>query len=411
MTPQAVLLPRRLLHSALLLSPHYTRAGTLVHKPSANYTMVDSPRCLSAAHFIVDTNQVTYPAHINGPRIKLNINALPSKFRYDRDFLLQFMDVCKDKPDRLPPPEAFSLDALSLANKPGSAHQRQPVCTIRVARVKEVRMPNPSPRADTVAIVEVRVLLNTLTPDDFDSVSGLIITWVNSSEGEDDAWTLFEFIRLVFERAISEPTSSQLYARLCRKMMDQASPAIVHKDVRDSEGHFITGSRLFRKLLLNRCQEHFEHSWRIHLEASAATAANTAIVIEVPRSEGREDDQKAIRQGPDLMRFMGELFKLQMLTERIMHECVKKLLSNIDNPGNEVIESLCALLEIVGQKLDTTKARTHMDVYIRRMKDLSDSSNIDPRLRSMLLEAIELRSRNWIPRDIVATPDTTLPSE
>jgi len=65
--------------------------------------MADSPRCLSAAHFIVDVNQVAYPAHINSPRIELNINALLGKFIYDRDFSLQFMDVCKDKPNSLPP--------------------------------------------------------------------------------------------------------------------------------------------------------------------------------------------------------------------------------------------------------------------------------------------------------------------
>ena len=38
------------------------------------------------------------------------------------------------------------------------------------------------------------------------------------------------------------------------------------------------------------------------------------------------------------MKFIGELFKLQMLTERIMHECIKKLLSNVDNPEEEEIE-------------------------------------------------------------------------
>jgi len=35
--------------------------------------------------------------------------------------------------------------------------------------------------------------------------------------------------------------------------------------------------------------------------------------------------QKAKRRGLGLIKFIGELFKLQMLTERIMHECVKKL--------------------------------------------------------------------------------------
>ena len=51
--------------------------------------------------------------------------------------------------------------------------------------------------------------------------------------------------------------------------------------------------------------------------------------------------QKAKRQSLGLVKFIGEHFKLQMLTERIMHECIKKLLSNVDNPEEEEIES-CA---------------------------------------------------------------------
>jgi translation initiation factor 4G len=54
-----------------------------------------------------------------------------------------------------------------------------------------------------------------------------------------------------------------------------------------------------------------------------------------------------------LIKFIGELFKLQMLMERIVYECVKKLLGNVDNPEEEEIESLCKLLTTVGNSLDT----------------------------------------------------------
>jgi len=65
-----------------------------------------------------------------------------------------------------------------------------------------------------------------------------------------------------------------------------------------------------------------------------------------------------------------------MLTERIMHECVKKLLGNVDNPEEE-IESLCKLLTTVGNSLDT---RAHMDVYFSRMKELTKSPHVTPRM-------------------------------
>ena len=53
-------------------------------------------------------------------------------------------------------------------------------------------------------------------------------------------------------------------------------------------------------------------------------------------------------------RFIGELFKLKMLTENIMHDCVFKLLRTKD-PEN--LECLCRLLTTIGKELETDKAK------------------------------------------------------
>ena len=53
-------------------------------------------------------------------------------------------------------------------------------------------------------------------------------------------------------------------------------------------------------------------------------------------------------------RFIGELFKLKMLTENIMHDCVFKLLRTKD-PEN--LECLCRLLTTIGKELDVDKAK------------------------------------------------------
>jgi len=67
-----------------------------------------------------------------------------------------------------------------------------------------------------------------------------------------------------------------------------------------------------------------------------------------------------------------------------MHECVKKLLVNVENPEEEDIESLCQLLKTVGQLLDMPKARARMDVYFTRMKELGKSTNVSSRMQFML---------------------------
>ena len=73
-----------------------------------------------------------------------------------------------------------------------------------------------------------------------------------------------------------------------------------------------------------------------------------------------------------------------MLTERIMHECIKKLLVNVENPQEDEIQSLCKLFTTIGLILDTIKALAHMDVYFSRIKQITHCQKIRPHLRFML---------------------------
>lgn len=59
------------------------------------------------------------------------------------------------------------------------------------------------------------------------------------------------------------------------------------------------------------------------------------------------------------IRFIGELYKLHMLTRKIMHSCIVQLLSQGDE---ESLECLCKLLTTVGQDLENqTKSGTKIN--------------------------------------------------
>ncbi|EIW83895.1 ARM repeat-containing protein [Coniophora puteana RWD-64-598 SS2] len=271
---------------------------------------------------------------------------------------------------------------------------------------------------------KVRSLLNKLTMKNFTSISNRIIAWAHKSEKEKDGRTLIKVIRLVFETAITQAAWNSMYARLCRKMMWQISEDVQDDDIKNAEGKPIAGGQLFRKYLLNRCQEDFERGWAIREKTT--TAAEPKATDEEDRVEnekkGSTDDpglyldeyyaaQKARRRGLGLIKFIGELFKLHMLTERIMHECVKKLLGNVENPNEEEIEGLCQLFTTVGQILDTPNAKAHMDVYFQRMKEkLTRNGKVSPRMQFILLDVIELRDRKWVNR-VHATAPTAFPTE
>lgn len=252
--------------------------------------------------------------------------------------------------------------------------------------------------ADTPETVDrkVRSLLNKLTVEKFGPISDQIIAWANKSENETDGRSLIQVIKLIFEKATDEANWSEMYARLCCKMMEKISPKVHDDSIKSVDKKLITGGMLFRKYLLNRCQEDFERGW-VAKEATARAAAAKASndqAVKAANKKGDESElysdeyyaaQKAKRQGLGLIKFIGELFKLQMLTERIMHECVKKLLSNVESPEEEEIESLCQLLRTVGELLDRKPtSEQYMDVYFVRMLELSKSTHITLRMSFML---------------------------
>ncbi|ORY32813.1 hypothetical protein BCR39DRAFT_521719 [Naematelia encephala] len=68
---------------------------------------------MSNARPIEDLSAISYPGSVQTPRPELNADAKPGKFRYDRDFLMQFMSVCRDKPEGLPNLEDIGLEADS----------------------------------------------------------------------------------------------------------------------------------------------------------------------------------------------------------------------------------------------------------------------------------------------------------
>jgi len=234
---------------------------------------------------------------------------------------------------------------------------------------------------------KVRALLNKITVavEKFDSVSDQIISLANKSENEQDGRTLIQVIRLIFEQAADDANWSEMYARLCRKMMEKISPKVQDYRIKNADGQPIAGGRLFRKYLLNRCQEAFERIWVAKETTARAAAANEKKGDESKLySEEYYAAQKAKRQGLGLIKFMAELFKLQILTERAMHECIKKLLGNVDDPEEEDVESLCQLLRAVGRLLDVPKAHAHMAMYFSRMKELGKSNNVSSRMQFML---------------------------
>ncbi|KAE9600793.1 putative initiation factor eIF-4 gamma, MA3 [Lupinus albus] len=231
---------------------------------------------------------------------------------------------------------------------------------------------------------QLKAILNKLTPQNFERLFEQV-----KAVNIDNAVTLTGVISQIFEKALVEPTFCEMYANFCSHLAS-ALPDF------SEDNEKIT----FKRLLLNKCQEEFERGEKEQEEANKADEG------EVKQSDEEREERrvKARRRMLGNIRLIGELYKKRMLTERIMHECIKKLLGQYQDPDEEDIEALCKLMSTIGEMIDHPKAKVHMDAYFEGIKVLSNNMNLSSRLKFMLKDTIDLRKNKWQQRRKVEGP-------
>ena len=230
---------------------------------------------------------------------------------------------------------------------------------------------------------KVKAALNKMTPSTFDKISGQILEIVMQSKKETDGRTLRQIIQLTFEKATDEAHWAQMYAEFCSRMLQNMTPEIKDETLPlDKNGKVNAGGTLFRKYLLNRCQQDFEAGWKDKLPDKPEGEMDQAAML----SDEYYIAAAAKRRGLGLVRFIGELFKLGMLTSRIMHMCVKRLVDWEGMPDEAEVESLTSLLKTIGENLDSEeKMRPTMDAYFSRINSMIVVEGLPSRLRFMLM--------------------------
>ncbi|XP_069096176.1 eukaryotic translation initiation factor 4 gamma 3 isoform X11 [Pleurodeles waltl] len=376
------------------------------------------------------------------------------KKQYNRDFLLgfQFMPACVQKPEGLPPITDVVLDKINQPKlpsrtletrvlqrgpdftpafadfpRPAPAGRGVPLMSVGTRRSQPSQRREPRKIIMNISVTEdvrlkkaenawkpgikretqsedpenvktqelfrkVRSILNKLTPQMFNQLMKQVTDLTVDTEER-----LKGVIDLVFEKAIDEPSFSVAYANMCRCL------ATLKVQMTDKPASTVN----FRKLLLNRCQKEFEKDKvdddvferkQKELESSKTPEEKNRLQEEL-----EEAKDKARRRSIGNIKFIGELFKLKMLTEAIMHDCMVKLLKNHDE---ESLECLCRLLTTIGKDLDFEKAKPRMDQYFNQMEKIVKERKTSSRIRFMLQDIIDLRRCNWVSRRADQGPKT-----
>lgn len=240
---------------------------------------------------------------------------------------------------------------------------------------------------------KVRGILNRLTPEYFEKlVEQIQCLNIDTSE------RLQGVILLVFEKAIDEQMYAVGYASLCNKLSQLRVDDDGGKDNIPNE----QAKNTFVRKIIVKCQSEFydhvidrqkfeeklEKYRRPYVSCPASDVDRKAALL----ASLEEEERRLRRRSVGTCRFVGELYKTDLLKQRVMHECIKYLLKQ--GGPEEYLECLCTLLTTIGAKMDEENANLKstfdwMNDSIRRSKKLSN------RVKFMMQDVIDLRDRKW----------------
>nr|CAH0099116.1 unnamed protein product [Daphnia galeata] len=210
--------------------------------------------------------------------------------------------------------------------------------------------------------------------------------------------------------AVIEPSYLSIYAKMCQ--------ALSTKEVTSASDPAETTN--FRKVLLTLCQKEFEKDSTGLVDVENKKKEIESAETEVKKQELEFELEVLVysnrKKSLKTMRFIGELFKLRILSAKIMHQCVLRCLGQPDDEDS--LERLCTLLSAIGKELETpmqapagrsisiSTNRETMDSYFSTLDAIVKQRKISNRIRFMIEDVVNLRKRRWKPRREDNNPKT-----
>lgn len=223
---------------------------------------------------------------------------------------------------------------------------------------------------------KVMSVLSRITPHKF---TELLHELMQLPLRQTDEGELHEVVKVFFDKAVQEPEYSELYARLFRELCEmKESERELEAELRDR----LFCTRINRELL-RTCDEEFHRP--IELTADEKVDRTTG----KPYSED-EVDMKRTRLKNRLVgniKFVGELFKINLMTETVVEDIFKLLVGGFD-PSNPVeredyvFEVFATLIRTVGPLLH--ECRPPMLAHYFGVAKAVEMSHPRPRIRFLI---------------------------
>jgi translation initiation factor 4G len=214
----------------------------------------------------------------------------------------------------------------------------------------------------------IQSLMNKISPENFQSISQkLEKTIMEGMEALADPGTFLKsVVEVIFEKAVREFRYAESYSQLCVFLSQNLPEKPPHPS--------------FKKLLLNKCQLEFE---------SPATTPTSPLLSDSEILLRLKDRHNGVPP------FLGALFLHGILSEKIIHYCLRKLLTTQESD----LLKFAGLMTLIGHSIDHPKAKVLMDTYFAKIEAFSQDKSLPVRVRFKLIDLIDLRKMGWQSKD------------
>lgn len=247
-----------------------------------------------------------------------------------------------------------------------------------------LKPPAPPPKED-ITLTDVwlkHLLANASQSRDPRRFASIISSWVNIPRAGHHlrARILTRVVwRLVSKATFDGSARAAFYAKLCCELGVRLPDDIVLESSRAVEGSrpALRGRQLFAALLSKQCLMYFERF---------AAVANSQQATALPSS--------ARQHAHSLASFVGELFKVDVLSRESLRTFIATLLSGKNDAPETALIALGRLLRLVGKALDKESDES-LDACYAWIRDLYKRPGLGEAVRKALEDLVARREQGW----------------
>jgi hypothetical protein len=234
--------------------------------------------------------------------------------------------------------------------------------------------------------------LNILTVDNYEVTKKLIFDKISPDTAFQE-----KFLDVLFQKAVHEKAFVNIYAKLCKEL-DKDLPQKIEKKNNTSLNKKPTS--IMRNKLLEKCREIFKIENNSKFDE----------YIKVDDPIEREQKLKKIFLGN--VNFIGELINIQLLSKKIVFQCIDNLFKRCDNTKTDEklrlinYEAIVILIDKFGTLINKHKSKikeedmitftSKIDNYISKLDEIqSKQKDLPGYIKYKIINLIEKKKGGW----------------